>query len=421
MTHVPHFAYVAASASAFARQYGATVRALLANGNRVSVACPPGDGLDELELDGIERGDVPLASGEGLAGAWRDALTAPTLVARWTEAPPDVVHATSLRALPAVSAASRTTRVPFRIATLDLPPVEVGEALVPVPARLAALSPERVARVRERAARPFVTRAARGFDRLLALHQGLEAAWAPLGADRIVRLDAGYGVAIDPWLTEDPREVVQREARARLGWTRERFVWVTCPLACDPGVARRLEAIGDAVSRALPAVRIAVVPASARHGETLRRALGSSVFVHTAPGDRRDALFASDAVLQAEGRGAFARSVMEGGLARSPAIVSDIDAHRAVVRTGANGMRVELDDIEAYVRAVRGLVDDPVAREEAGARARSYAVRLFDADLVATRLLDLYDEAFRAKVGEPLHLTADGLLASASELERRGR
>lgn len=420
MAHIPQFWFVTPDLGAFLRDASPVARALIAAGNDVTLAAErPRDPavLDAVERLGAGWVDVPVRAGaRGPQSAWRDAATAAILIAQWEQRMPDVVHATGTRTLPAVGAACRVRRPPFVFATLDYTPAEVGEPLVPGPLRRFG----RASELQARAGRTLVARLGAQVDRFVALHRGLRDAWAtgePALPASIELLDSGLGIDVEDWLSDAPRSEVRDAARAALGWQSERFLWGTAPSACDASVAARLNRIADELVRAMPHVRVVVIASNADHGAMLRRVLSRPVFLHAEASARRDALLASDVWLQAEASVAFARAVMEAGASRIPAIVSDAEGHRAIVRPGANGQLAALDDAAAYVQCLRGVLDDAVVREEAGARARSYAVRLFDRDLATSKVLGFYDGLFRERVGEPLHLTLGGELTPASALE----
>lgn len=420
MPHIPQFWFVTPDLAAYLRDEEATARALVAAGNEVVIAAERPHApalLDDVERLGARWVDVPIRSGAGgPQDAWRDVATAAILVANWERAVPDVVHTTGTRALPAVAAACRVRRPPFVFATLDYTPSEVGRPLVPRAFARWTQGRGLEARLGHR----LIAGVAGSVDRFIALHRGLRDAWtqgdAPLPA-AIELLDSGAGIDVEAWLSDAPRQQVRDTARATLGWQSERFLWGTAPSACDASVAGRLNAIADELVRAMPHVRIVVIATSDEHGGKLRRVLARPVFLHVAASQRRDAILASDVWLQAEAAIPFARAVMEAGAARIPAIVSDADGHRAIVRPGANGQLVALEAAAAYVECLRGVLADAAVREEAGARARSYAVRLFDRDLATSKLLGFYDGLFRERVGEPLHLTLGGELTPASALE----
>jgi glycosyltransferase involved in cell wall biosynthesis len=77
-------------------------------------------------------------------------------------------------------------------------------------------------------------------------------------------------------------------------------------------------------------------------------------------------------------------SVMEATLCGLPAVVSDVGDLAELVEDGVNGYRVPAGDVEAFARAIGGLLDDP-SRHAAFAAAARAAARRHDLDAARAR------------------------------------
>jgi len=81
-------------------------------------------------------------------------------------------------------------------------------------------------------------------------------------------------------------------------------------------------------------------------------------------------------------------AVMEAMAAALPAVVSDIPAHRAILRQGVTGFLAR--DPPEFAAMVSALLDNPELREEIGRKAREAALADFGFDRVCDRYLEVY-------------------------------
>jgi glycosyltransferase involved in cell wall biosynthesis len=72
------------------------------------------------------------------------------------------------------------------------------------------------------------------------------------------------------------------------------------------------------------------------------------------------------------------RALLEAQAVGVPAVVSDIPAHRGIVRHDVNGLLVPARDAPEWARAIRTLIDDPSLSARIGAAARTYACEAHD-------------------------------------------
>jgi glycosyltransferase involved in cell wall biosynthesis len=75
--------------------------------------------------------------------------------------------------------------------------------------------------------------------------------------------------------------------------------------------------------------------------------------------------------------------LIEAGLAGVPAVATDVTGARAVIEDGVTGHIVPIDDLDALVMAVEGLMRDPARRVEMGRRARDRCLARFSMDASA--------------------------------------
>jgi glycosyltransferase involved in cell wall biosynthesis len=81
-------------------------------------------------------------------------------------------------------------------------------------------------------------------------------------------------------------------------------------------------------------------------------------------------------------------AVMEAMAAALPVVVSDIPAHRAILRQGDTGFLAR--DPPEFAAMVSALIDNPELRDQVGRRAREAALAEFGFDRVCDRYLELY-------------------------------
>jgi 2-deoxystreptamine N-acetyl-D-glucosaminyltransferase/2-deoxystreptamine glucosyltransferase len=81
-----------------------------------------------------------------------------------------------------------------------------------------------------------------------------------------------------------------------------------------------------------------------------------------------------------------------------PVVASDVGGLRDVVEHGVTGLRVPPGDPGALAMAIDGLLDNPERRAEMGCAGRVRA-RLFEASAVTPRILEVFEDALRDRVG----------------------
>ena len=81
--------------------------------------------------------------------------------------------------------------------------------------------------------------------------------------------------------------------------------------------------------------------------------------------------------------------LIEAGLSGLPVVATDVPGVRTIVQDGSSGLVVAVDDPQAMVAAVAGLLDDPDHRREMGRAARERCVERFSLASVAAQWLRL--------------------------------
>jgi glycosyltransferase involved in cell wall biosynthesis len=79
-----------------------------------------------------------------------------------------------------------------------------------------------------------------------------------------------------------------------------------------------------------------------------------------------------------------------------PCIATNVKGLRALIDPGENGVIVPPGDPRALKEAMIGLLDNPAEASQLGARALDRVRALFDPDVEADRLIDLYRQALRS-------------------------
>lgn len=377
------------------------VSVLTGEGLVVEVAMPAGD-RRRLDAAGALVREIPMAS--GVAGR---AASLPLLVAAFTEHRPDLVHATSLHAARVAFEAAGVAQVPLRVASLER---LAGEA--PSGRRLPGRARQWWTRTIDTARSAWLGRLVGGADAVFALDRTVAEDANRMGVvtrDWTV-LDNGMGAAVTRLLVEgDPAPWIDA-ARKRLGLADARFVVTTVVRPPVGDVVARWEAMVEAAAARLPGARFVLVAEGGLVVDVPRH-LASRVVVAPETVDRTTAMHAADVLAQPESDATEALPVMEAAALRVPAVVADSGALPSRVEPGRSGLRVQPRDADAFVTALKTLHDAPGDREAMGARARQYALRLFDRDLANGRILQVYDGLLSGP--QPAKLTPDGRLVAA--------
>lgn len=360
----PNIALVASPRASFDDAYTELAGALAGAGAvvRVDGAASP--------LVGSAVEPLPVAPGNAAA----DAACALALIARWSERPPDLVHALDSDALGAARIAARAVGVPRLVATLD--------ATFDGATRRGPRWTRRLAYRRARAAH-------RAADRFVALSAGAADAWVALGVDRskVTLLDSGMGIPFDAFFEGPTAERRRNESRAALDLSAEALV---------------VAGVGPEES-----VRRVVAGAGLDGVVTLH--------VPGAEEGRRRAVAASDVLISCASDAGHALAVKEAMASGIPVIATRVTGHSEVVRHRDCGVLYRDGDLDAAATGLKAL-GDPKVRAVAGDRARALAGRLFDRDLAVRKLVALYDAVLSGEAAAPARLTADGRVVEGRDL-----
>lgn len=389
------------------------VSVLTGEGLPVEVAMPAGD-RRRLDAAGAIVREIPMAS--GMVGR---AASVPLLVAAFAERRPDLVHATSLHAARVAFEAAGVAGVPLRVASLER---IAGDA--PAGRRLPGAARRLWTGALGAARSAWLGRLVDAADATFALGRPVADAAEALGIstkDWTV-LDNGMGAAVTQLLVEgDPTPWVEA-ARKRVGVASARFVVATVVRPPVGDLIAQWESVVQAAAARLPGAHFVVVVEGGLKVDVPAN-LRDRVTVAPDAVDRVTAMHAADVLLQPESDAVGALPVMEAAALRVPAVVADAGALPSRVEPGRSGVRVPAGDAAAFVAALKALHDSPTDREAMGARARQYALRLFDRDLANGRILQVYDGLLSGP--QPAKLTPDGRLvaddrgAAPAGVERR--
>ena len=113
----------------------------------------------------------------------------------------------------------------------------------------------------------------------------------------------------------------------------------------------------------------------------------------------RDKYRRSDALLFPTRYEGFGYGVCEAMACGIPAIITDIAALPEVVENGESGLLCPLDDVDAFVAAVRRLQGNPDYRMQLGATARRRVEQRFTLGRVAREYTDLYESICQISIG----------------------
>ena len=162
--------------------------------------------------------------------------------------------------------------------------------------------------------------------------------------------------------------------------------------------AKRLEWVLDVVRRVPKTTAVVVGSYTEEHyGDRYYRELQAAypdiwdrvIFTGEVPWDHIPSyLAASDVFLHSSVFEGQPNSVLEAMAAGVPCVVSDIPAHREIIRHGETGFLAESP--EAMARFVETLASDPALGAALGSRARAHVIQHYSSDACAQAYLDLY-------------------------------
>ena len=158
-----------------------------------------------------------------------------------------------------------------------------------------------------------------------------------------------------------------------------------------------------ALSATRPQVHLAIVgpvtsPAYLAHLETRLAARGLGARVHLiqglAPGSQHlaDAYAASDVFLLPSRHEPFGIVVLEAWAAGVPVVASRRGGLAALVTPGRDGVLVDLDDFDGWVRQAGALLDAPHARRALADEGRRRVTSEFTWERITSRLLGIYGD-----------------------------
>jgi glycosyltransferase involved in cell wall biosynthesis len=114
------------------------------------------------------------------------------------------------------------------------------------------------------------------------------------------------------------------------------------------------------------------------------------------PGRIPELAGAMDILVHPSRREGLARAIVQGQLARCPAVAYDIDGNREGLVDGQTGFIVPPFDRELLGEKIALLVEDRERRRAMGAAGREFALSRFDAKVMVDRLEEVYREAQNA-------------------------
>jgi len=355
--------------------WGSLVRSIDDHGVRAAWVLPDGDAADRADAAGARVVRLPLPPTSHLGAA---SLSFPLVVKALTELAPALVQLTESRRGVIAASAAKLANVPVRVGVWTH-----GADAHPVLARFA---------------RGAIRGHAALVDRVIAMHRGAVAPLLDAGvsASRIVTLDAGWGVALDGWLHDGPRDRAAASARARTGLDDATHV---------VGIVGGGEALAVEIRRQIAPCALITLDDRPAPWATSVRSSSSMV----------DRVLACDVVVVAHAGTAPSTWAMRAAITRTPVVAPRSIANASVVRNGDTGVLVAPEDgVAGLADAVRSLLEAPGRREVLGARARTYGVRLFDRDLSLRRVLEAYD-ALLAEPGAPATLRGGAIQGEAAQ------
>jgi N-acetyl-alpha-D-glucosaminyl L-malate synthase BshA len=124
--------------------------------------------------------------------------------------------------------------------------------------------------------------------------------------------------------------------------------------------------------------------------EVRRLGLEDRIVVREQVSEIEDYLQAADIGLFTSDMESFCLSILEAMCFGCPSVATEVGGVPEVVETGKSGLLAPAGDVDSLARAVESLISDPQLRSRMGAEARRRAKRLFSAETIVSRYVDLY-------------------------------
>ncbi len=83
------------------------------------------------------------------------------------------------------------------------------------------------------------------------------------------------------------------------------------------------------------------------------------------------------------------RVLLEAQVAGKPPVAYDVRGSSDAIEHGMTGLRVPPRDVERFCKAVAGLLDDPVRREQMGQAGRERIREHFSSDAIAAKHVEI--------------------------------
>jgi L-malate glycosyltransferase len=103
-----------------------------------------------------------------------------------------------------------------------------------------------------------------------------------------------------------------------------------------------------------------------------------------------DYLAAADLALSTSDSESFGLSLLEAMALGCPVVSTNVGGVPEVIDHGVNGLLAPAGDVSALARGVQRLIDDPALRQSLGRAAQEKARRVFSAEAIVPRYIDLY-------------------------------
>lgn len=158
---------------------------------------------------------------------------------------------------------------------------------------------------------------------------------------------------------------------------------------------KRIDVLLETVARIRPGhpVKLAILAGadfSPFMPEVRRLGLEDRIVVREQVSEIEDYLQAADIGLFTSDMESFCLSILEAMCFGCPSVATAVGGVPEVVESGKSGLLAPAGDADALARAVESLVSNPGLRARMGGEARQRAKRLFSAETIVGRYVDLY-------------------------------